>query len=85
MGDGSEGSPALAGLRVVEFTAAMAGPWIGRFLAYCGAETIRVESKQRPDVVRLYVPPWAPELARVKGIAFWRSRSWWATYCSQVM
>ena len=54
--------PALEGLRVVEFTAAMAGPWIGRFLAWCGAEVIRVESKSRPDVVRLYVPPRNPEL-----------------------
>jgi crotonobetainyl-CoA:carnitine CoA-transferase CaiB-like acyl-CoA transferase len=40
----------------------MAGPWIGRFLAWCGAEVIRVESKSRPDVVRLYVPPSNPEL-----------------------
>jgi len=54
--------PALEGLRVVEFTAAMAGPWIGRFLAWCGAEVIRVESKGRPDVVRLYVSPRNPEL-----------------------
>jgi len=58
--DGSR--PALEGLRVVEFTAAMAGPWIGRFLAWCGAEVIRVESKGRPDVVRLYVSPRNPEL-----------------------
>ncbi|MBW2445667.1 MAG: CoA transferase [Deltaproteobacteria bacterium] len=50
-----EPAPALAGLRVVEFSAAMAGPWIGRFLAWCGAEVIRVESRSRPDVVRLYV------------------------------
>jgi crotonobetainyl-CoA:carnitine CoA-transferase CaiB-like acyl-CoA transferase len=60
----SAGEPAaaLGGLRVVEFSAAMAGPWIGRFLAWCGAEVIRVESKSRPDVVRLYVPPSNPEL-----------------------
>jgi crotonobetainyl-CoA:carnitine CoA-transferase CaiB-like acyl-CoA transferase len=62
---------ALAGLRVVEFTAAMAGPWIGRFLAYCGAETIRVESKQHPDVVRLYVPPRAPELGTQPQLSPW--------------
>ena len=53
---------ALAGVRVVEFTSAMAGPWVGRLMAWCGAEVIRVESKGHPDVVRLYVPPWAPEL-----------------------
>ena len=52
--------PPLAGIRVVEFTAGMAGPWIGRFMAWCGAEVIRIESHERPDVVRLYVPPWDP-------------------------
>jgi len=52
---------ALTGLRVVELTAAMAGPWVGRFMAWAGADVIRVESHARPDVVRLYVPPRAPE------------------------
>jgi crotonobetainyl-CoA:carnitine CoA-transferase CaiB-like acyl-CoA transferase len=52
---------ALADLRVIEFTAGMAGPWIGRFMAHCGADVIKVESKKRPDVTRQYVPPWAPE------------------------
>jgi crotonobetainyl-CoA:carnitine CoA-transferase CaiB-like acyl-CoA transferase len=55
------GEQALAGLRVVEFTAGMAGPWIGRFMAWCGAEVIRVESKRHPDVLRLYVSPREPE------------------------
>ncbi len=55
------GPGALAGLRVLELTVAMAGPWIGRFMAAAGAEVIRVESRGHPDVVRLYVPPRAPE------------------------
>lgn len=50
---------ALANVRVLELTAAMAGPWIGRYMAACGAEVIRVESRKHPDVVRLYVPPGA--------------------------
>lgn len=58
---GSGPAPPLAGLRVVEFSAAMAGPWIGRLLAWCGADVIRVESHRRPDVVRQYVPPREPE------------------------
>jgi crotonobetainyl-CoA:carnitine CoA-transferase CaiB-like acyl-CoA transferase len=62
---------ALAGLRVVEFTAGMAGPWIGRFMAYCGAEVIKVESRQRPDVTRQYVPPWAPELGIQSQLSPW--------------
>jgi crotonobetainyl-CoA:carnitine CoA-transferase CaiB-like acyl-CoA transferase len=52
---------ALEDLRVLEFTAGMAGPWIGRFMAWCGADVIKVESQKRPSVVRLYVPPREPE------------------------
>ena len=55
------GDGPLAGLRVVEFTAGMAGPWIGRFLAWCGADVIKIESKAFPDVTRLYIPPREPE------------------------
>jgi crotonobetainyl-CoA:carnitine CoA-transferase CaiB-like acyl-CoA transferase len=62
---------ALGTLRVVEFTAGMAGPWIGRFMAHCGAEVIRIESKKRPDVVRLYVPPWAPEMGTQPELSPW--------------
>ncbi|MBW2268688.1 MAG: CoA transferase [Deltaproteobacteria bacterium] len=69
--DGVAGARALEGLKVVEFSAAMAGPWVGRFLAYCGAETIRVESKKHPDVVRLYVPPRAPELGTQPQLSPW--------------
>jgi crotonobetainyl-CoA:carnitine CoA-transferase CaiB-like acyl-CoA transferase len=53
--------PALADLRVLELTAGMAGPWIGRLMAYCGADVIKVESRARPDVSRLYVSPRDPE------------------------
>jgi len=62
---------ALADVRVIEFTAGMAGPWIGRFLAYCGAEVIKVESPQHPDVTRLYVPPSAPELGIQPQLSPW--------------
>jgi crotonobetainyl-CoA:carnitine CoA-transferase CaiB-like acyl-CoA transferase len=51
----------LDGLRVIELTAGMAGPWVGRWMAWAGAEVIRVESHARPDVVRLYVPPRATD------------------------
>ena len=58
---------ALAGLRIVEFGAGMAVPWIGRFLAWCGAEVIKVESRSYPDVTRLYIPPKTPELGLTSG------------------
>lgn len=59
-GEGATG--ALAGLRVVEFGAGLAAPWIGRMLAFAGAEVIKIESRAFPDVPRLFVPPRAPEL-----------------------
>jgi len=55
------GAGALEGLRVVEFGTGMAAPWISRFMAWCGAEVIKVESGQYPDVPRLYISPREPE------------------------
>ncbi|MEZ4334253.1 MAG: CoA transferase [Myxococcota bacterium] len=52
---------ALSGLRVVEFGTGLAAPWIGRILAWAGAEVIKIESHAHPDVPRLFVPPRAPE------------------------
>ena len=62
---------ALAGIRVVEFTAGMAGPWIGRIMAYCGADVVKVESAARPDVTRQYIPPWAPEMGVQSQLSPW--------------
>ncbi len=62
---------ALAGLRVVEFSMGMAGPWIGRAMAWCGAEVIKVESKSHPDVTRQYIPPWAPHLGIQSRLSPW--------------
>ncbi len=62
---------ALHDVRVVEFAAGMAGPWIGRLMAYCGAEVVKVESKSRPDVTRQYVPPWAPQMGIQSQLSPW--------------
>jgi crotonobetainyl-CoA:carnitine CoA-transferase CaiB-like acyl-CoA transferase len=42
----------LAGLRVIDFTAFWAGPFVTHTLAALGAEVIKVESIQRPDGMR---------------------------------
>lgn len=39
----------LAGVRVLEFTTAWAGPFAGRSLAYLGAEVIKIEAPSHPD------------------------------------
>jgi len=62
---------ALEGIRVLELTAGMAGPWIGRIMAYCGAEVIKVESRDHPDVTRQYVSPQAPELGVQAQLSPW--------------
>lgn len=62
---------ALGDLRVVEFTAGMAGPWIGRMMAYHGADVIKVESVARPDVTRQYVSPRQPELGVQSQLSPW--------------
>ena len=62
---------ALQGVRVVEFTSGLAGPWIGRFMAWCGAEVVKVESRAHPSVVRLYVPPREPERGTQPRLSPW--------------
>jgi benzylsuccinate CoA-transferase BbsF subunit len=60
-------SRVLAGIRVFEMSIAVAAPSCGRYLAFHGAEVIKVESKTSPDVARLFGSAWArgEELADV--------------------
>jgi crotonobetainyl-CoA:carnitine CoA-transferase CaiB-like acyl-CoA transferase len=50
----------LAGIRVLDFTWVRAGPWATRWLGAFGAEVIKIEWPERPDILRRHryaVPP----------------------------
>lgn len=46
----------LAGLKVLDFTTLLPGPYATQLLADMGAEVLRVESPTRPDLVKLMPP-----------------------------
>lgn len=48
---------ALGGLRVVDFTRFLAGPWCTQTLADLGAEVIKIENPGTGDETRTYSPP----------------------------
>lgn len=54
----------LAGIRVIDFTHAVAGPYCTMVLAALGAEVIKVESSARPEVLRVN-PPYADGIVGV--------------------
>ena len=49
---------ALKGLKVLDFSTLLPGPFASMYLADMGAEVIHVESPSRPDLVRI-MPPYA--------------------------
>ncbi|MDH4145404.1 MAG: CoA transferase [Acidimicrobiia bacterium] len=55
--ESGDGRPAaLEGLKVVDLTWSIAGPYVGRTLADFGATVVKIETQQRIDVARTVVP-----------------------------
>jgi CoA:oxalate CoA-transferase len=54
----------MAGLKVVDFSSLVAGPWATRLMADCGAEVIKIESVGEGDLLR-YAPPIVDGMSRV--------------------
>lgn len=48
----------LAGVRVLDLSRVLAGPWAGQMLADYGAEVIKVERPGVGDDIRTWGPPW---------------------------
>jgi crotonobetainyl-CoA:carnitine CoA-transferase CaiB-like acyl-CoA transferase len=62
----AQGPGALAGLRVLDLSRVLAGPWCSQLLADLGADVVKVERPRNGDDTRAWGPPW---LARDGGSA----------------
>src|SRR6201989_3172747 len=49
---------ALSGIRVLDMSRILAGPWVGQMLADLGATVVKVERPGTGDDTRAWGPPW---------------------------
>ena len=56
-------TPPLHGLKVLDLSRVLAGPWATQLLADLGAEVIKVEQPGRGDDTRHFGPPWIRDTA----------------------
>ncbi len=56
---------ALSGLRVLDLSRVLAGPWAGQLMADLGADVVKVERPGAGDDTRAWGPPWLKDEAGV--------------------
>ena len=59
---------ALQGIRVLDLSRVLAGPWCGQILADLGAEVIKIERPRVGDDTRMWGPPWMPDRVGHDGV-----------------